>query len=199
MSTASSHKAAGKQRRGGARTHRRAPPVPDAGGGSPSEASKDLKELPLADVEKQLDCSPDGLTAAEAKKRLTQYGPNEIAEKTSNPLLALLAYFWGPIPWMIEVAVILSPRLRIGRTSSSSCCCWWPMPASGSPRSIRRAGDRRAEGAAGDQGAGLARRNWITRRHASWCGDVIRMRMGDIVPADARLLEGDQWRRISPR
>ena len=44
---------------------------------------------------------------AEAE-RLAQYGPNEIPEKKTNPLLKFLCYFWGPIPWMIEVAVILS-------------------------------------------------------------------------------------------
>src|SRR5665811_2422426 len=47
-------------------------------------------------------------TQTEAEKRLTQYGPNEIEEKKTNPLLKFLSYFWGPIPWMIEVAVILS-------------------------------------------------------------------------------------------
>ena len=56
--------------------------------------------------------SPDGLTQAEAAKRLTQYGPNEIEEKKTNPLLKFLSYFWGPIPWMIEVAVILSGVVR---------------------------------------------------------------------------------------
>ena len=72
----------------------------------------DLKSLPLAEVEKKLGSSPDGLTQAEAKKRLTQYGPNEIAEKKTNALLKFLSYFWGPIPWMIEVAVILSGVVR---------------------------------------------------------------------------------------
>ncbi len=59
-------------------------------------------------MEKQLGTSPDGLSQAEAAKRLGQYGPNEIAEHKTNPLLKFLSYFWGPIPWMIEVAVILS-------------------------------------------------------------------------------------------
>jgi hypothetical protein len=54
------------------------------------------------------ESSPDGLSQAEAAKRLAQYGPNEIAEHKTNPLLKFLSYFWGPIPWMIEVAVILS-------------------------------------------------------------------------------------------
>jgi H+-transporting ATPase len=71
-------------------------------------AKDDLKTMPMAEVEKKLGSSPDGLTQAEAQKRLTQYGPNEIKEEKTNPILKFLTYFWGPIPWMIEVAVILS-------------------------------------------------------------------------------------------
>ncbi len=56
--------------------------------------------------------SPDGLTQAEAEKRLAQYGPNEIEEKKTNMFLKFLMYFWGPIPWMIEAAVILSAVSR---------------------------------------------------------------------------------------
>ena len=47
-----------------------------------------------------------------AETRLTQYGPNEMEEKKTNPLLKFLCYFWGPIPWMIEAAVILSAVVR---------------------------------------------------------------------------------------
>ena len=60
----------------------------------------------------RLRSSPEGLSQAEAQKRLTQYGPNEIEEKKSNPFLKFLTYFWGPIPWMIEAAVILSAVAR---------------------------------------------------------------------------------------
>lgn len=76
--------------------------------GSKPDANGDLKSLPLPEVEKKLGSSSDGLSQAEAKKRLTQYGPNEIEEKKTNAFLKFLSYFWGPIPWMIEAAVILS-------------------------------------------------------------------------------------------
>ena len=76
--------------------------------GSKPNANDDLKSLPMSDLEKKLGSSPDGLTEAEAQKRLAQYGFNEIEEKKINPFLKFLTYFWGPIPWMIEVAVILS-------------------------------------------------------------------------------------------
>src|SRR5271156_3572597 len=68
----------------------------------------DLKSRPLAEGEEELGFSPDGLSKAEATTRLAQYGPNEIAEHKTNSLLKFLGYFWGPIPWMIEIAVILS-------------------------------------------------------------------------------------------
>src|ERR1035438_23148 len=77
-----------------------------------AEPKDDLKSLPMPEVMKRLNSSPDGLTDAEAKKRLGQYGPNQIEEKKTNPFLKFLTYFWGPIPWMIEMAVILSGIVR---------------------------------------------------------------------------------------
>ena len=81
--------------------------TPGAKSGTKPESKDDLKSLPMADVQKKLGYSPDGLTQAEAEKRLAQYGHNEIEEKKTNLLLKFLSYFWGPIPWMIEAAVIL--------------------------------------------------------------------------------------------
>jgi H+-transporting ATPase len=52
----------------------------------------------MPELMKKLASSADGLTQAEAKKRLAQYGPNEIAEKKTNEFLKFLTYFWGPIP-----------------------------------------------------------------------------------------------------
>ena len=75
---------------------------------SKSDSNDDLKSLPMKEVEKKLGSTTNGLTQAEAEKRLTQYGPNEIEEKKTNLFLKFLTYFWGPIPWMIEGAVILS-------------------------------------------------------------------------------------------
>jgi magnesium-transporting ATPase (P-type) len=77
-----------------------------------ANAKDDLKSLPMPELQAKLGSSPDGLSQAEAQKRLTQYGPNEIEEKKTNAFLKFLTYFWGPIPWMIEVAVILSAVAR---------------------------------------------------------------------------------------
>jgi len=69
---------------------------------------KEAKKASINELFKTLSSSEKGLSASEAEGRLQQYGYNEIAEKRINPLLKLLSYFWGPIPWMIEVAAILS-------------------------------------------------------------------------------------------
>lgn len=57
-----------------------------------------FKSLPMPELEKKLESSPDGLSQAEAQKRLIQYGPNEIEEKKTNLFLKFLSYFWGPYP-----------------------------------------------------------------------------------------------------
>ncbi len=57
-----------------------------------------LKSMSMADLQAKLKSSPDGLTQAEAQKRLAQYGPNELEEKKTNEILKFLGYFWGPIP-----------------------------------------------------------------------------------------------------
>jgi H+-transporting ATPase len=157
------------------------------------DPKEDLKTLPLAEVEKKLGSSPDGLTQAEAQKRLTQYGPNELTEKKTNLFLKFLSYFWGPIPWMIEVAVILSGVVGhwpdffiiLLLLVANAVVGFWE--------------ERQAGNAIEALKAKLAIKARV-KRDGKWInpsarelvpGDVIRMRLGDIVPADARLLDGD--------
>ncbi len=90
------------------KAHADHPKAPGSNAGPSPDAKNNLQTLPISEVEKKLSSSLDGLTQAEAEKRLAQYGPNEIAEKKTNAILKFLSYFWGPIPWMIEAAVILS-------------------------------------------------------------------------------------------
>jgi H+-transporting ATPase len=161
---------------------------------STADPKHDLKSLPMAEVEKQLGSSPDGLSTAEAAKRLAQYGPNEIAEHKTNPLLKFLSYFWGPIPWMIEVAVILSGA--VGH---------WPdffiiLLLLLANAVVGYTEERQAGNAIDALKAKLAINaralrdgNWTTPAARELVpGDVIRLRLGDIVPADARLLDGDE-------
>ena len=181
------------ERRGRARRRQPAAKAPVVTGGSVGDPSQDLKELPLAEVEERLESSPDGLTADQAKQRLVRYGPNEIAEETASPLRALLAYFWGPIPWMIEVAVILSAAL--GHWADFFIILLLLVANAG----VGFSEEHQAGKAIAALKAQLAIKarvlrdgQWVTPPARELVpGDVIRMRMGDIVPADARLLEGD--------
>jgi len=161
--------------------------------GSVPDAKDDLKSLPLPEVEKKLESSPDGLSQAEAQKRLTQYGPNEIEEKKTNPFLKFLTYFWGPIPWMIEAAVILSGIVRhwmdffiiLLLLVSNAVVGFWEEHQAGNAIAALKA--KLAINAKVKRDG-----KWITPAARELVpGDVIRVRLGDIVPADARLLEGD--------
>ncbi|MGC0773922.1 MAG: plasma-membrane proton-efflux P-type ATPase [Candidatus Acidiferrum sp.] len=169
------------------------PKPPQSTLGSNPDSKDDLKSLPLPEVEKRLSSSPDGLTQAEAQKRLAQYGPNVLEEEKTNAFLKFLTYFWGPIPWMIEAAVILSGVVRhwpdffiiLILLFSNAVVGFWE------------------EHQAGNAIAALKSKLAIkakVKRDGKWTtpaagelvpGDVIRVRLGDIVPADARLLAGD--------
>ncbi len=80
------------------KAHADHPNAPESKAGSRPDARDNLQTLPLAEVEKKLDSSPDGLTQAEAEKRLAQYGPNEIAEKKTNELSEVPLLFLGSDP-----------------------------------------------------------------------------------------------------
>jgi len=147
----------------------------------------------MPELQAKLGSPPDGLSQTEAQKRLTQYGPNEIEEKKTNLFLKFLTYFWGPIPWMIEAAVILSAVARhrpdfaiiLLLLLANAVVGFWEEHQAGNAIAALQ--------------AKLAIKARV-KRDGKWTtpearelvpGEVIRVRLGDIVPADARLLEGN--------
>ena len=183
----------------------KANPVIDAAAGPKTDAKEDLKpneqpkskddlkSIPMADLQAKLHSSPKGLTQAEAAKRLAQNGPNALKEVKANAFLKFLTYFWGPIPWMIEAAVILSGVVRhwldfiiisVLLFSNAVVGFWEEHQAGNAIAALKAklANDARA----------LRDGKWATPKASELVtGDVIRLRLGDIVPADARLLDGD--------
>ena len=121
-------------------------------------------------------------------------GRTRLEEKKTECLLKILSYFWGPIPWMIEVAVVLSGVVR-----------HWPdffiiLILLVSNAAVGFFEERQAGDAIEALKARLAIKARV-KRDGKWItpparelvpGDVIRLRLGDIVPADARLLDGDE-------
>jgi H+-transporting ATPase len=150
-------------------------------------------KLPMEELKKQLNASDEGLSEADARKRIVQYGYNELSEKKTNSLLKFLTYFWGPIPWMIEVAVILSGVVRhwpdffiiLLLLVANAVVGFWEEHEAGN--AIAALKSKLAIKARVKRDG-----KWVTPEARELVpGDVIRVRLGDIVPADARLLDGD--------
>ncbi len=154
---------------------------------------EDAKKTDVEKLYKSLSCSPQGLTNEEAKKRLDQYGPNKISEKKVNPLLKFLGYFWGPIPWMIEIAAILSIIINHWEDFwiiwallllNAGVAFWQENKASSAIEALKNTLALRAK----------------VRRNGKWeeingselvPGDIVRVRSGDIIPADIKFIDGD--------
>ena len=140
-----------------------------------------------------LGVAAGGLSSSEAQARLGQYGPNVLAEHRVSPLLKFLSYFWGPIAWMIEVAALLSAILGhwadlviivVLLFFNALVGFWQERQASNAIEALKRQLALRAR----------------VRRDGEWGevdaaelvpGDLVRLRGGDIVPADVKLVAGD--------
>ncbi len=134
-----------------------------------------------------------GLSNKEAALRLNKYGENALPEERKNPVLKLLSYFWGPIPWMIEAAAILSGIMQH----------WWDLGIIVTLLFVN-AGvafwqEHKADNAIELLKAKLA---LVARvlRDGKWRdiparelvpGDVVFLRLGNIIPADMKLESGD--------
>jgi H+-transporting ATPase len=158
-----------------------------------AEPPADLKTLPMEEVEKSVGSTPDGLSDEEARKRLERDGPNEIPEKKHNPFLKFITYFWGPIPWMIEAAVLLSGIVRhwldfciilVLLVSNAVVAFWEEHQAGNAIAALKKKLASTAKVKRSGRWLDPAARELVK-------GDVIRLRLGDIVPADVRLLPGD--------
>jgi H+-transporting ATPase len=159
----------------------------------PQLANEHAAALPLAELQKNLGTSPEGLSQEEAERRLAQYGYNEIAEEQANPFLRFFSYFWGPIPWMIEVAAILSALVQhwtdfgiiLALLLVNAVVGFWEEYQAGNTiAALKETLALKARVKRDSVWTTISARDLVP-------GDIIRVRIGDIMPADARLLEGD--------
>jgi len=148
------------------------------------ETDEAIKDPELSPIER-----PEGLTNEEAAKRLARYGPNSIEEKEESWVHRLFKRFWGPIPWMIEVAAILSALVRH----------WEDFAIITTLLLVNAIVDFYQESKALNAIAVLKKklaRQALVLRDGKWQnidakeivpGDIIKVKIGDIVPADAKL------------
>jgi len=140
-----------------------------------------------------VNVNPDtGLTRAEVESRRAESGYNEVAEKKKHPLLGFLRKFWGLSAWMLELIMVLSAVLG----KYSDVILVGALLVINAVLSFLQ--ERRAAGVV----EALRKRLQVgarVRRDSTWQviparelvpGDVVRVRPGDIVPADVKLLTG---------
>lgn len=149
--------------------------------------------LSLEELEKRFDTSMEGLTQEEVQRRLEKYGDNTLEEKRANPILKFLSYFWGPIPWMIEVAAVLSAIVQhwvdliiivILLLFNAIVGFWQEYQAANAVDDLKKQLALKARAKRGG--------NWVEVDAKTLVpGDVVRLRLGDIIPADVKLAEGD--------
>ncbi|CAM4217480.1 Calcium-transporting ATPase [Mycobacterium basiliense] len=156
-----------------------------------TDATGALTKLSLGQLLDELDSSAEGLTSSEATVRLRRYGANEIAEQRRHPVLVLLGYFWAPIPWMIEAALMLS---LAAQHWTDAVIIGALLMMNGGVAFVEEHQAANAIAALKERLAASAR----VLRDGAWAtvalrelvpGDVVRVRLGDVVPADARVLD----------
>ncbi len=155
---------------------------------------KDYKKMTVENVLSDLNTNLKmGLDNSEAKSRLERYGYNEIPEKKVNPIIKFLSYFWGPIPWMIEIAALLSALIQhwtdfiiimILLILNGVVGFWEEHKAENVIEFLKKEMALRARVLRSGKWSIIEARELVP-------GDVVRIRMGDIVPADLKLVEGD--------
>jgi H+-transporting ATPase len=159
----------------------------------PKDNAVELENMPVDSVLAQLAVRPDqGLSSAEAQRRLTKHGPNALVEKEISSWRKILGYFSGPISYMIEAAAIISAiighwddfAIIAGLLFLNAALEFWQ--------------DRKATNALAALKKGLAPEGtamrdgkWQTVPAAALVpGDIVKIRLGVIVPADLRLVGG---------
>jgi len=159
-----------------------------------TDKTDDYARQPVADTLKQLEVSADkGLSAAQARERLARFGYNEIQEREEPLWHRVFRRFWGPIPWMIEAAAFLSAVVQK-----------WDDFAIIAVMLLVNAGldflqEHRALNALKALKQRLASEVVALREGAFKTiptrelvpGDIVKLRIGNVIPADVQLLEGD--------
>ncbi|AAF14653.1 Identical to gb/X73676 aha9 (ATAHA9) ATPase gene from Arabidopsis thaliana [Arabidopsis thaliana] len=160
----------------------------------------DLEKIPIEEVLTQLRCTREGLTSDEGQTRLEIFGPNKLEEKKENKVLKFLGFMWNPLSWVMELAAIMAIALANGGGRPPDWQDFVGITVLLIINStISFIEENNAGNAAAALMAGLAPKTKVLR-DGKWSeqeaailvpGDIISIKLGDIVPADGRLLDGD--------
>lgn len=156
-------------------------------------AARDIASASIPATLVALKVNPEtGLTHAEVGARRNEHGFNEVAEKIGHPVLRFLGKFWGLSAWMLELIIVLSAVLR----KYSDLAVVSALLVVNAVLSFMQ--EHRAAGVVETLRRRLQVRARVLRE-ASWQvipsrelvpGDIVRLRPGDVIPADVKLLTG---------
>ncbi|KAI5683629.1 hypothetical protein M9H77_04857 [Catharanthus roseus] len=160
----------------------------------------DLENIPIEEVFENLRCTKDGLTSEAAQERLAIFGYNKLEEKKESKFLKFLGFMWNPLSWVMEAAAIMAIALANGGGKPPD---WQDFVGIITLLLINSTISFIEENNAGNAAAALMARlapKAKVLRDGRWAeedaavlvpGDIISVKLGDIIPADARLLAGD--------
>ncbi|CAN1134689.1 ATPase 7, plasma membrane-type [Linum perenne] len=162
--------------------------------------SVDLENAPMEEVFGHLKCTRDGLSSDDIQQRLELFGHNKLEEKKESKFLKFLGFMWNPLSWVMEAAALMAIALAHGGGKSADYHDFVGIIVLLIINStISFIEENNAGNAAAALMAQLSPKARVLR-NGRWSeedasilvpGDIISIKLGDIVPADARLLEGD--------
>ncbi len=134
----------------------------------------------------------EGLTSAEAARRLAEQGPNVVVEEKPHPIRRFLGHFWSPVPWMLEATVIL--QLAVGERVEALMIATLLL----ANVALGVVHETRAEATLALLKQRLSPKVRVKRDDA-WVdgasenlvvGDLVQLSLGGILPADLRIARG---------
>jgi len=155
--------------------------------------TSEYKDLSVEKTFGLLVTSENGISENEAKQRIQQIGYNEIKEEKKNPLLDFLSRYWGPIPWLLEIAMIISfavshylEGIIIFVLITANAIIGY-MHSRNSQKAVELIRGRLTINA-----KVLRDGKWsVIKAKNIVPGDIISVGLGDIVPADAQVISGE--------
>ena len=155
--------------------------------------TSEYKDLSVEKTFGLLATSENGISENEVKERISQIGYNEIKEEKKNPLLDFLSRYWGPIPWLLEIAMIISLAVShylegiiIFVLITVNAIIGY-MHSRNSQKAVELLRGRLTMNA-----KVLRDGKWVVIKAKNIVpGDIISVGLGDIVPADAQVISGE--------
>ncbi|NHI90982.1 MAG: plasma-membrane proton-efflux P-type ATPase [Candidatus Lokiarchaeota archaeon] len=151
-----------------------------------------FEEFSIEETMKKFKTTEDGLTNEEVENRRDEWGYNSIEEHHVNPVLKFFSYFWGPIPWMIEIAATLSAItfdwadfiiVVILLFFNAIIGFWQEYKADSAIEMLKEKLEIKAHV--------LRNKNWISIPSRDLVpGDIVNIKLGEIIPADLKIISG---------